>query len=50
VIAHVFRPEVRAFYQLEKMWQMPADGAPPGRRATRKGAAQAAPADDADDQ
>lgn len=25
VIVHVFRPEVRAFYQLEKMW-LPADG------------------------
>ena len=24
VIVHVFRPEVREFYQLEKMW-MPAD-------------------------
>lgn len=26
VIVHVFRPEVREFYQLEKMWQSP--GAP----------------------
>lgn len=23
VIVHVFRPEVREFYQLEKMWQAP---------------------------
>lgn len=24
IIVHVFRPEVRDFYSLEKMWQMPA--------------------------
>lgn len=23
IIIHVFRPEVRAFYAIEKMWQMP---------------------------
>ena len=28
VIVHVFRPEVREFYQLEKMWLSPAEGTP----------------------
>ena len=27
VIVHVFRPEVREFYQLEKMWMTPAQAA-----------------------
>ena len=31
VIVHVFRPEVREFYQLEKMWQ-PVEAEPKGAR------------------
>ncbi|PVH29379.1 ribosome silencing factor [Pararhodobacter oceanensis] len=27
VVVHVFRPEVREFYQLERMWQVPPDAA-----------------------
>ena len=26
IIIHIFRPEVRKFYQLEKMWQTPLNG------------------------
>ncbi|MDB6182675.1 ribosome silencing factor [Paracoccus fistulariae] len=34
VIVHVFRPEVREFYQLEKMW-LPADALSRSREAAR---------------
>ena len=35
VIVHVFRPEVREFYQIEKMWQGGDPvGAPAGNTAT----------------
>ncbi|WP_207208067.1 ribosome silencing factor [Salipiger sp. IMCC34102] len=30
VIVHLFRPEVREFYQLEKMWMPGADASPAG--------------------
>lgn len=35
VIVHIFRPEVRDFYQLEKMW-MPAEALSRGREASAR--------------
>jgi ribosome-associated protein len=43
VIVHVFRPEVRAFYQMEKMWMDPADLR--ARAAAAPRAMAASPAD-----
>ena len=37
VIVHIFRPEVRDFYQLEKMW-MPADALAELRQSAATGA------------
>jgi ribosome-associated protein len=37
VIVHVFRPEVRGFYQLEKMWLPPGAAAAKGSAAAQTG-------------
>lgn len=39
VIVHLFRPEVREFYDLEGMWMEPADGevSQPARKSGRSG-------------
>lgn len=50
VIVHLFRPEVRTFYQLEKMWQMPAEPAAPKRKRAAKATPETSPAADADGQ
>lgn len=37
VIVHLFRPEVRSFYGLEKMWGLPQDDAPAAARSSSAG-------------
>jgi ribosome-associated protein len=41
VIVHLFRPEVRRFYGLEKMWGLPHDEAAPASRSAAKDGGQA---------
>jgi len=44
VIVHVFRPEIRELYQLERMWSFPDDAAEAKPKRKRK---KAEPAEDA---
>jgi ribosome-associated protein len=36
VIVHLFRPEVRLFYDLERLWAAPAAPATPAKKSTRR--------------
>lgn len=52
VIVHVFRPEVRELYQLERLWTFPegpVEAKPARRSAPRRKAATAAPGGDSGD-
>lgn len=35
IIVHIFKPEIRAKYEIEKMWQMPGEKKERKRRATK---------------
>ncbi|MCC6913563.1 MAG: ribosome silencing factor [Rhodospirillaceae bacterium] len=36
VVVHLFRPEVRAFYQIERIWSSPAASAPPPKKPAKR--------------